>query len=313
MEFLPSNPDSKNPDCSLTIEQGETTEGENMGIYSLEKEQKKFYEEFRKIGIENTERMVLGAEDFIRSIQEKANRAKAVVGLSGGIDSALTATLAVRALGRENVIAVKMPYRGITSKESAACADLVADYLGLFPENIMEVPIDKAVNAVIAEIDKAGIKLDGLRIGNVMARQRMNILYAVAGTRNGLVADTCNKTEVLLGYFTRYGDGASDYNPVGGFYKTWVWDMARYRVIPKKIIDRKPTAELAIGQNDENDLGISYSAVDLLLWLLYDQKVPKEDAAETYYYPREIIEMVTKRVEANRFKSELPPSCEIVF
>lgn len=284
-----------------------------MGIYALEKEQKKTYEEFRRIGLRNLELMALGAEDFTRSIQSKVGRMKAIVGLSGGIDSALTATLVAKAMGRENVIAVKMPYRGITSNESAVYADLVAGYIGLIPENVMEIPIDKAVNAMIAELDKFGIRLDGVRTGNVMARQRMNILYAIAGTEGGMVADTCNKTELLLGYFTRYGDGASDYNPVGGFYKTWVWDLARYLGVPKEIVERTPTAELAIGQNDESDLGISYPAVDLLLWLLYDQKVSEEEAVKDYYYPREIVSMVTKRVEANRFKSELPPAYQIAF
>jgi len=283
----------------------------DMGIYTLRKEQEKIYEEFRKIGIDNLEKMALGIEDFIRSIHKKAGREKAVIGLSGGIDSALTATLAAKALGRENIIAAKMPYRGISSNESGVYADLVAGYIGLLPENVMEIPIDKAVNATIEALDRSGIRLDGVRTGNVMARQRMNILYAIAGMRNGLVVDTCNKTEVLLGYFTRYGDGASDYNPVGSLYKTWVWDLARHIGIPDKVVDRVPTAELTIGQSDESDLGIFYPAVDPLLWLLYDQKVSKAEAVKNYYYPREIVEMVIARVEANRFKSELPPTYEI--
>lgn len=282
-----------------------------MGIYALEKKQEKFHKEFKKLGVENLEQTARSIENFIKATHEKAGRDKAVIGLSGGVDSALTAALAARALGSKNVLAIKMPYRGISSNESAAYADLVANRLGLSPENIMEIPIDKAVNATIEALDAVGLHLDGVRTGNVMARQRMNTLYAIAGIKNGLVVDTCNKTEVLLGYFTRYGDGASDYNPVGGLYKTWVWDLAKYLGVPKEVVDRTPTAELAIGQSDENDLGISYPAMDLLLWLFYDQKVSEEELAREYYYPEEIIEMVLNRVEANRFKSELPPVYEI--
>lgn len=282
-----------------------------MGIYALRKEQKEKYKEFKKIGLEKLELIALGAEDFIRSMHDKTGRGNAIIGLSGGIDSALTAALAAKALGRENIIAVKMPYRGITSNKSAKYANLVAGYLGLSPENILEISIDRAVNATIDALDAAGIRLDGLRTGNVMARARMNTLYAIAGAKNGLVADTCNKTEILLGYFTRYGDGASDYNPVGSLYKTWVWDLARYLGVPKEVIDRTPTAELAMGQNDESDLGISYPALDLLLWLFFDQKVLEGELVKDYYYPKEIVEMVLKRTELNKFKSELAPVYEI--
>lgn len=282
-------------------------------MYKLGKKQKASHKEMREIIVKNKERIANDIVSFIKHQQGKPmpRRLIAVIGVSGGVDSALTAALAVKALGKENIFAVKLPYLGLTSRESFVYADSLANSLALPKENIFEIPINEPVDDTLKSLEAAGIKLDSVRIGNVMARQRMNILYAIAGAKNGMVLDTCNKTEILLGYFTRYGDGASDYNPIGGLYKTWVWVLAEYLDVPKEIVQRIPTAELAEGQTDENDLGISYEAVDLLFWLLYDKKVSMEDLARNYCYPREVVKMIIKRMETNRFKSELPPVCKI--
>ncbi len=282
-------------------------------MYKLGKKQKALHKEMREIGVKNKKRIINDILSFIKHQQEKPRlrRPIAVIGISGGVDSALTAALAVKALGKENIFAVKLPYLGLTSRESFVYADSLVNSLALPKENVFEIPINEPVDDTLKLLEAAGIKLDDVRIGNVMARQRMNILYAIAGAKNGMVLDTCNKTEILLGYFTRYGDGASDYNPIGGLYKTWVLGLAEYLGVPKEIVQRIPTAELAEGQTDENDLGISYEAADLLLWLLCDKKVSVEDLARNYCYPREIVRMTVKRVETNRFKSELPPVCKI--
>jgi NAD+ synthase len=280
-------------------------------IYRLNEQQLKFFREFEKIAKQNTWKMISQAAEFIIKQQRKAERTKAVIGLSGGIDSSFTAALLVQALGKENVIGVKMPYEGVSSDESAKYADMIIDFLKLPKENIFEIPIKEPVDATLKGIKKADIVLEPLDVGNIMARERMKNLYAIARFKNGMVIDTCNKTEVLLGYFTRYGDGASDYNPVGGIYKTWVWELAKYLGVPEEIVKRKPTAELSSGQNDEDDLGISYFAVDLMLWLLFEKRMPVKDLMAEYNYPKEVVEMVISRVKNNRFKNELPPLLKI--
>ena len=280
-------------------------------IYELNKGQLMFYQELEQIAIEQSEEIAGRITGFIKAMHRKTGRPNVVIGVSGGIDSSLTVTLYKEALGRENVIVVKIPYLKVSSDESLEYADLLIESLELPAENVFKIPINEAVDATIRSLEKEGIVLSPTDEGNIMARERMKILYAVAGIKNGLVVDTCNRTEVLLGYFTRYGDGASDYNPVGGIYKTWVWELAKYLGAPKEIVQRKPSAELEINQSDEDDLGISYPAIDLAFWFLNEKRMPKEKLMRDYDYPLEIIEMISKRVAANSFKNKLPPMCEI--
>ena len=280
-------------------------------VYRLSKKQLKFYEEFQQTAVKQIPEIAGRIIEFIKAMHRKTGRPNAVIGLSGGVDSSLTATLCKEALGRKNVIVVKMPYLGISSDESLEYADLLIKSLGLPEENVFEIPINEAVDATIGNLEKAGIALSPTDRGNIMARERMKILYAIARVKNGLVVDTCNKTEVLLGYLTRYGDGASDYNPVGGIYKTLVWELARYFGIPNRIIQRKPAAELRKGQSDEEDLGISYPAVDLMFLLLNERQVSEERLTTDYYYPAEVVKMVVERVVANSFKNELSPTCSL--
>ena len=278
-------------------------------VYRLNERQMKFYEEFRQIAAGQSKEIVREIARFAMLMHHKTERTYAVIGFSGGIDSSLTAALCVQALGRKNVIGVKMPYLEVSSGESLKYANLLIEELELPADNVFEIPINEAVDATIENLEKAGIALSPIDKGNIMARERMKILYAVAGVKNGLVVDTCNKTEILLGYFTRYGDGASDYNPVGEIYKTWIWELAKYLGVPDEIVQRKPTAELEAGQSDEDDLGISYPAVDLIFWLLNEKKLSERKLTEDYYYPAEVVRMVVERAAANSFKSELPPVC----
>ncbi len=278
-----------------------------MRMYKLYDRQKDIFGKFEESLEKNIEIVMKQIVEFMRTQQRNAKRPKAVVGFSGGIDSSLTATLLVRALGKENVVGVKMPYEGVSSNESIRYANRLIEFLQLPKENVFEIPITEAVDATLFGLENAGIAIEPLDAGNVMARERMKNLYAIARVKNGMVVDTCNKTEVLLGYFTRYGDGASDYNPMGGIYKTQVFQLSRYLNIPEEIIIRKPSAELSLGQNDEEDLGISYAAVDLMLWLLNEKKAEKQKLTDEYFYPQNVVEMVFFRIEANRFKNELPP------
>lgn len=280
-------------------------------MYELNEKQRDIFEQFEESLGQITETVINQIVEFMKFQQRNVKRPKAVVGLSGGIDSSLTATLLVRALGKENVIGVKMPYEGVSSNESIRYANRLIEFLQLPKENVFEIPITVAVDATLFGLKNVGIAIEPLDAGNVMARERMKNLYAIARVNNGMVIDTCNKTEVLLGYFTRYGDGASDYNPMGGIYKTQVWQLARRLNIPEEIIIRKPSAELSLGQNDEEDLGISYVAVDLMLWLLDKNQIEKQKVMDDYFYPPEVVEMVISRIEANRFKNELPPLLEI--
>ena len=278
-------------------------------IYELKEKQTKFYQELRQIAVEQSEEIANRIVRFIRLMHRKAERPYAVIGFSGGIDSSLTAALCVQALGGGNAIGVKMPYLKMSSNESLKYANLLIKALELSAENIFEIPINKAVDATIEDLEKASVTLSLVDKGNIMARERMKILYAVAAAKNGLVVDTCNKTEVCTGYYTRYGDGGCDYNPVGGVYKTWVWELSKYLGVPNEIIQRRPSAELEAGQSDEDDLRISYPALDLMLWFLNEKRVSRKELTQKYGYPAEIVRMVVERVAANSFKNELPPVC----
>ena len=280
-----------------------------MRVYRLREEQLKFYKELQQIAIGQNEEIAGRITRFIEAMHRKTGRPNAIIGVSGGIDSSLVAILCKEALGKENVIVVKMPYLKVSSGESLEYVNLLIKSLGLPAENVFEIPINKAVDATIESLEKAGVELDLTDKGNIMARERMKILYAIARVRNGLVIDTCNKTEVSIGYLTIYGDGASDYNPLGGIYKLWVRELAKYFGMPNRIIQRKPTAELKNGQSDEKDLGISYPALDLMLWLLDERKVSEKRLTTDYYYPAEVVKMVIDRIAANGFKNELPPIC----
>lgn len=275
-------------------------------IYELKKEQKVLYNRLQQAATEQSAGIIKDVTNFISNIHHNTGRKYAVIGLSGGVDSSLTASLCVSALGKNNVIGVKMPYVGINS--NIWYSDMLTSSLLLPAENIIEIPINDAVTATVRNLENAGISVDSLAKGNIMARERMKNLYAIAGIRGGLVVDTCNKTEICMGYFTRYGDGASDYNPVGLLYKTWIWEMAKVvKNIPEKIIQRKPSADLEKGQYDEEDLGISYPALDLMLWLLQERAASRGELVQKYGYTKNVVDMVMDTMNKNRFKSELPP------
>jgi NAD+ synthase (glutamine-hydrolysing) len=216
---------------------------------------------------------------------------KGLVGLSGGVDSALTAFLAAEALGKENVIGVRMPYR-TSSPESLAHAQLVIDKLGI-PS--LTIDISDAVDGYLKQIGGA----DPHRLGNVMARQRMIVLFDLSAKHQALPLGTSNKSERLLGYFTWHGDDAPPVNPLGDLFKTQVWELARHVGVPEEIVAKPATADLIKGQTDEGDLGVSYVNADRILYHLIRGEEPRG-------FTKEEVEIVRRRLDSTHWKRRLP-------
>jgi len=235
---------------------------------------------------------------FISSEMRRAGFSRGVIGLSGGIDSALSCFLAAEALGPENILAVRMPYKD-SSPDSLAHAQLLIEATGV---QSLTVPITAMVDPLFDRFPEA----DVLRRGNVMARARMSILYDQSAAFNGLVLGTGNKTEIMLGYTTLYGDSACAFNPIGDLYKTQVRQLARAVGVPSVIIDKPPSADLWAGQTDEDDLGFTYEEVDKLLYLLIDQRCTPEDCINAGF-ERSFVHVVVERVRGSQFKRVMPP------
>lgn len=240
------------------------------------------------------ERILVG---FIREEVRKVGFERVVVGLSGGIDSALSAALAQRALGADNVVPVLMPYR-TSNPASESDARAVCEALGLTP---VVVDISEEIDAYFARFPEA----DRGRRGNKMARERMAILYDMSWAHRALVVGTSNKTELLLGYGTVYGDMAHALNPLGDLYKTQVWALARHVGIPEAVIDKPPSADLWEGQSDEEDLGFRYAVVDVLLYYLVDERCTRQEL-RAMGFEDEFIDMVGRRVRDSQYKRRPP-------
>ncbi|MCZ6916081.1 MAG: NAD+ synthase [Gemmatimonadetes bacterium] len=222
---------------------------------------------------------------------------KGVVGLSGGVDSSLTAFLAARALGAENVIGVRMPY-ATSSPESLEHAAMVADRLGIKLET---VAITAAVDGYAGATSSPP---DPTRLGNVMARMRMITLFDLAAAYRALPLGTGNKTERLLGYFTWHADDSPPINPLGDLFKTQVWALARHVGVPEEIVSKPATADLIAGQTDEGDLGVSYPRADLILSHLLRGYTVAELQARGF--APEAIHVVQKRLGSTHWKRRLP-------
>ncbi len=233
---------------------------------------------------------------FIREELLKFGFKKAVLGLSGGVDSSLVAFLTVEALGKENVIAAILPYR-LSSPESVTHARLVAETLGLTP---LEIDITPLADPFISTL---GIE-DRNRIGNVLARVRMIVLYDLSAKYGALVVGTSNKTELLLGYGTLWGDLAHAINPLGDLYKTQVWELAEYVGVPEVIVKKKPTADLWPGQTDEGELGLSYGEADAILYELIEMHRRPEELYDRYGKAK--VERVYGLLRKNQFKRKPP-------
>jgi NAD+ synthase len=239
---------------------------------------------------------------FIHNEITRVGFGKAVIGLSGGIDSALSCFLAAEALGPQNVLVIRMPYK-TSSPDSLEDAQRVISATGV---QSMTVPITEMVDPLFERFPE----MNSVRKGNVMARARMIILYDQSEAFKGLVVGTGNKTEILLGYSTLYGDSACALNPVGDLYKTQVRQLSREIDIPAEIVDKPPSADLWVGQTDENELGFTYEEVDKLLYLLVDERYRPEDLVQVGF-TEGFINKVIERVRRNQFKRVLPPIAKL--
>ena len=232
---------------------------------------------------------------FIKSELSRVGFTRAVIGLSGGIDSALSLALTAEAIGKENVLAVRMPYKA-SSQDSLDHAQLQS----------LTIPITEMADPLI-ELDS---DISKTRKGNIMARCRMIVLYDQSESFGGLVIGTSNKTEILLGYSTIFGDSASAINPIGDLYKTQVRQLSRAMGVHDAIVDKAPSADLWTNQTDEDELGFTYAEVDKLFYLLVDQRYRVEELVEAGF-DENFVRSVIKRVQQNQFKRMMPPIAKV--
>ena len=234
---------------------------------------------------------------FIRNEIHRAGFGRGVVGLSGGIDSSTVTYLAALALGPENVLAVTMPYK-TTSEATRRDSRAVVEWLGV---RSLEVPITEQIDAYFTRFPDAS----RLRLANKCARERMTVLYDQSAAFEGLVVGTSNKSELLLGYGTQFGDMASAINPIGDLYKTQIRQLAEYLDVPEQVRKKAPTADLWTGQTDEGELGFTYAEVDRLLVLLIDRCLPRAGLIAAGFQP-ELIDRVGDMVRRSAYKRRMP-------
>ena len=235
--------------------------------------------------------------EFLRENFKKAGFSKAVLGLSGGIDSALVAYLLRDALGKENVLAIMMPYKS-SNPDSLNHAKLVIEDLKI---NSKTIEITDMIDAYFKNEKEA----TSLRMGNKMARERMSILFDYSSKENALVVGTSNKTEIYLGYSTQFGDSACALNPIGDLYKTNIWDLSRYLKIPNELIEKKPSADLWEGQTDEQEMGLTYKEADQVLYrMLEENKTTEEVLAEGFN--KDLVDNIVRRINRSEYKRRMP-------
>ncbi len=234
---------------------------------------------------------------FIADGVRKVGFERAIVGLSGGVDSALVTALAVSSLGTDNIVAIFMPYRS-SDPQSQIDAFAVCDSLGIVAK---VVDITPQVDAYFDRFPDA----DRTRRGNKMARERMSILYDHSMAERALVLGTSNKTELLLGYGTLFGDMASALNPIGDLYKTQVYALARALGLPNSVLTKPPSADLWVGQSDEDELGMRYAVVDQVLHLLVDERRSRAEVIALGFDPSEVDQIVA-RVRGSQYKRRPP-------
>jgi len=235
--------------------------------------------------------------DFIRRETLRTGSRRGVVGVSGGVDSAVVLALAAKALGTRSVIGILLPYR-TSSPSSLRDARTVLRWVGA-PSTLVD--ITPMVDAYLSRFPDA----DRVRKGNKMARERMAVLYDLSAAHRALVLGTSNKSELLLGYGTLHGDLASALNPLGDLFKTQVRQLARHLEVPVRVLRKTPSADLWKGQTDEKELGFTYARVDRLLYLLVDLRARPEEAVRLGF-PRRMVARVLEMIRGSQYKRRLP-------
>jgi NAD+ synthase len=234
---------------------------------------------------------------FLRDAVTKVGFERAILNLSGGIDSALVAFLVAEAVGPENVLALRLPYKS-SSQNSLDDAQTVIDALGIRSDTI---EITEMVDPLLARFPEAS----NLRKGNIMARMRMVVLYDQSVAFRALPIGTSNKTETLLGYTTIYGDNAAGVQPIADLYKAQVRQLSRALGVPSSVIDKPPSADLWAGQTDEDELGFTYDLADQVLYLLVDERYTVEEVIAEGF-DRRFVEKIWRQVRINHYKRTMP-------
>ena len=243
-------------------------------------------------------------DDIVEFVQNKVSEANAdglVVGLSGGIDSTLAAFLACKAVGKENVFGIVMPST-TTPTEDKLHGIEIAQRLGI---DYKEIGIDSILNEYLSATQ---LSENDLVIGNLKARIRMSIIYYFANQKNYLVCGTGNKSEILIGYFTKHGDGACDMEPIGDLYKTDVFKLSEFIGIPKKIVTKPPRAGLWNNQTDEDEIGMEYDLLDQILYLYTEKNLKNNEIAEKLDISADDVDMIINKIIRNEHKSKVPES-----
>jgi NAD+ synthase len=243
---------------------------------------------------------------FIRLEFEKSGFKKAVLGLSGGIDSAVVAVLASKAIGAENVTGILMPYK-TSSKSSIDDAMKIVAMTGI---NHKVIEITDAVNSIESFNMEKSDRIKAVRLGNVMARVRMITLFDFSSANDALVLGTGNKSEIYLGYFTLFGDSASALNPIGNIYKTEIFNLARFLEIPDEVISKPPSADLMEGQTDESEIGFKYADMDRVIYGLIDLGFTTEQIIEEGE-DEQLVRSIERRMKSMSYKRKIPTIANI--
>lgn len=236
-------------------------------------------------------------ERFIRDFIVRQGFSRLIVGISGGVDSALSAALGARAVGAENLLGLIMPYRS-SSPESEQDALALAT---LYEIKTEKIEVTRMIDAYYGDLE-----ISAIRRGNKLARERMSLLFDIAARDNRLVLGTSNKTEIALGYSTWYGDSACSFNPIGGLYKHEVCKMAALLDVPRRIINKNPTADLWPGQTDEEELGISYDLADRILYQIVEEGERSLIRLLKIGADEKTIGMIVERINRFAYKRSLP-------